>query len=184
MTIGQPCIPKVQLSYFHVPSAISYLRAVTVRPSTVHDLAEWIRMRRALWPDCSPARQWQEIQQFASSQSPGVVIVAERDNGGLCGFAEVSVRHEHVDGTSSVPVAYLEAWYVEPEFRGQDIGRQLIEAVEAWALARGLKELASDAELENKSSIDAQVSCGFIETCRTVHFVKPIGPTAGNQKAM
>ena len=147
---------------------------MTIRLSTVHDLAEWIRLRRALWPDCSPARQWLEIQQFASSQSPGVVIVAERDSGGLCGFVEVSVRHEHVDGTSSVPVAYLEAWYVEAEFRGRGIGQQLLAAVEAWALARGLKELASDAELENKSSIDAHVACGFSETCRAVHFVKPI----------
>jgi aminoglycoside 6'-N-acetyltransferase I len=127
-----------------------------------------------LWPDCSPARQWLEIQQFAASSSAGVVIVAERDNGGLCGFAEVSVRSEHVDGTSSVPVAYLEAWYVEPEFRGRGIGPQLLEAVETWASGRGFKELASDAELQNKQSIAAHVSCGFTETCRAVHFVKPI----------
>ena len=157
---------------------------MTIRPSTVRDLAEWIRLRRALWPDCSPARQWLEIQQFAASQSPGVVIVAEQDNGGLCGFVEVSVRHEHVDGTSSVPVAYLEAWYVEPEFRGRGIGRQLVEAVEAWGMARGLKELASDAELENKSSINVHVSCGFKETCRAVHFVKSIAPPGPNQESV
>ena len=149
---------------------------MTIRPSTVQDLAEWIRLRRALWPDCSPARQWLEIQQFAASRDPGVVIVAERDDGGLCGLAEVSVRHEHVDGTSTVPVAYLEAWYVEPYARGRGVGRQLIRAAEEWALARGLRELASDAELGNKSSIDAHASCGFTETCRAVHFIKSIGP--------
>ena len=155
---------------------------MTIRPSTAQDLAEWIRLRRALWPNCSPARQWLEIQQFAASQTPGVVIVAERDNGGLCGFAEVSVRHEHVDGTSTVPVAYLEAWYVEPDVRGQGIGRQLLRAVEGWAAAGGLKELASDAELENRSSIDAHVSCGFTETCRAVHFIKSIGPQSRDSK--
>ena len=149
---------------------------MTIRPSTVHDLAEWIRLRRALWPDCSPARQWLEIQQFAAAQNPGVVIVAEGDNRALCGFVEVSVRHEHVDGTSSVPVAYLEAWYVEPGFRARGIGRQLLRAVEEWALARGLRELASDVELENKASIDAHASCGFTESCRAVHFVKPLSP--------
>jgi aminoglycoside 6'-N-acetyltransferase I len=154
---------------------------VTIRPSTAQDLAEWIRLRRALWPDCSPARQWLEIQQLAASQHPGVVIVAERDNRALCGFAEVSIRHEHVDGTSSVPVAYLEAWYVEREFRRQGIGRQLLEAVEAWAVARGLKELASDAELETPSSIATHLSCGFRETCRAVHFVKPIRTRSGSQ---
>jgi aminoglycoside 6'-N-acetyltransferase I len=147
---------------------------VTIRPSNVHDFAEWLRLRHALWPDCTPARQWLEIQQFAASQTPGVVIVAEGDNGGLCGFAEVSVRHDHVDGTSSIPVAYLEAWYVEPEFRGRRIGRQLLEAVEAWALAQGSKELASDTELGNATGIEMHLSCGFRETCRAVHFVKTI----------
>lgn len=146
------------------------------------DLAEWIRLRRALWPDCSPARQWLEIQQFAASQSPGIVVVAERNNGGLCGFAEVSVRREHVDGTSSVPVAYLEAWFVEPDVRGRGIGRQLLRAVEEWAAARGLKELASDAELENKASIDAHASCGFAETSRAVHFIKPIRSPGSDSK--
>ena len=147
---------------------------MTIRLSTAQDLAEWIRLRRALWPECSPARQWLEIQQFAGSQNPGVLVVAERENGRLCGFAEVSIRAEHVDGTSSVPVAYLEAWHVEPEFRGQGIGRQLLKAVEEWAVGRGLSELASDAELQNKSGIEAHVSCGFTETCRAIHFVKRI----------
>lgn len=150
------------------------LYIVAVRPSTIDDLAEWIRLRRALWPDCSPARQWLEIQQFAASQSAGVVIVAERGHGGLCGFAEVSIRHEHVDGTSSAPVAYLEAWYIEPEFRRRGIGRQLLEAAEAWALAQGLKELASDTELDNAAGVAMHLSCGFQETCRAVHFVKKI----------
>jgi len=156
---------------------------VIIRPSTIHDLAEWVRLRRALWPDCSPARQWLEIQQFAGSPHPGIVIVAERDSGGLCGFAEVSVRHEHVEGTSSVPVAYLEAWYVEPDARGRGTGRQLLHAAEEWVLARGLTELASDAELENKSSIDAHASCGFTETCRAVHFIKSLGPSAKASKS-
>lgn len=147
-----------------------------IRPSTTQDLAEWIRLRYALWPECSPARQWLEIQNFAASQQPGVVIVAQPENGRLCGFVEVSVRHDHVDGTESVPVAYLEAWYVEAEFRGRGIGRQMLEAVEAWALARGLKELASDAELENTTSVATHLSCGFRETCRAVHFVKTIVP--------
>lgn len=147
---------------------------MAIRPSTIHDLAEWIRLRRSLWPDCSPSRQWLEIQQFAASQSPGVVIVAERDSGGLCGFAEVSIRHEHVDGTSSAPVAYLEAWYIEPEFRRRGIGRQLLEAAEAWALAQGLRELASDTELDNTAGVAMHVSCGFRETSRAVHFVKTI----------
>jgi aminoglycoside 6'-N-acetyltransferase I len=62
-------------------------------------------MRYALWPDCSPERHQLEIQQLTAAKDCGVVVVAVRENGFLCGFAELSIRHDHVDGASSVPVA-------------------------------------------------------------------------------
>jgi aminoglycoside 6'-N-acetyltransferase I len=139
-------------------------------------------MRYALWPDCSPERHLLEVQQLILSGDAGVVLVAVRDNGALCGFAELSIRRDHVDGASAVPVAYLEGWCVDPDVRGRGIGRQLLEAAEKWAAARELKELASDAELDNQSSIPAHFSCGFTETCRAVHFIKSIGTLAREGK--
>ena len=148
---------------------------MTIRPLTARDLSEWIRMRSALWPGCGALRHWLEIQQLTKSSGEGIVLVAENDDdGSLCGFAEVSIRRDHVDGAASAPVAYLEGWYVDAQVRGRGIGRKLLAAVESWAAERGLNELASDAELDNKSSIKAHVSCGFTETCRAVHFIKPI----------
>jgi aminoglycoside 6'-N-acetyltransferase I len=140
-----------------------------IRPALPQDRTEWFRMRRALWPDCSPERHLLEIGQLTSDGDLSVVLVAERDSGGLCGLAEVSIRHDHVDGASSVPVGYLEGWYVDPDARARGIGRQLLDTAEKWAAARRLKELASDAELNNKGSIAA-----LTETCRAVHFIKPI----------
>ena len=75
-------------------------------------------MRYALWPDCSQERHQLEIQQLNAAEDRGVVLVTVRENGCLCGFAELSIRHDHVDGASSVPVAYLEGWYVDPDVRG------------------------------------------------------------------
>jgi aminoglycoside 6'-N-acetyltransferase I len=148
---------------------------MTIRPSTAQDSAEWVRMRCALWPDCSPERHRLEIQQLTVNEGAGVVFVAEREDSSLCGFAEVSIRRDHVDGASTVPVAYLEGWYVDPDVRGAGIGRRLLEAAEQWAAAHGLRELASDAESDNHNSLQAHRSCGFTETCRAVHFIKPIG---------
>ncbi len=145
-----------------------------IRDLLANDRAEWLRMRTALWPECSRERHLLEMEQLTAT-GRGVVFVAVRENGALCGFAEVAIRHDHVDGASSVPVAYLEGWYVDADVRGHGIGRQLLEATEKWALTRGVKELASDAELENSKSIEAHLSCGFRETCRAVHFIKPIG---------
>ena len=150
---------------------------MTIRAALASDKPEWVRLRYALWPECSPERHQLEIQQLAVSENCGVVLVAVRENGSLCGFAELSIRNDHVDGASSVPVAYLEGWYVDPDLRGHGIGRQLLQAAERWAAEHGLKELASDAELNNQPSIVAHFSCGFTETCRAVHFIKPISVT-------
>src|SRR5215471_10679001 len=90
---------------------------VAIRVAWPSDRDEWVRMRFALWPDCPQERHAMEIQQLTKNSDGGVVLVAVRENKSLCGFAEVSIRHDHVEGTSSVPVAYLEGWYVDPDMR-------------------------------------------------------------------
>src|SRR5687768_10546081 len=94
------------------------------------DAEGWARMRCALWPECSAERHVLEIAQLLESE--GVVALAKVD-GELAGFAEVSIRVDHVEGTSAAPVPYLEGWYVEEKFRRQGVGRALIAFVEDWA---------------------------------------------------
>ena len=145
---------------------------MTIRAMTMDDRAEWLRMRRALWPECSDERHALEIEQF--DVAGGVVLFAQRDDASLCGFVEVSIRHDHVDGAASAPVAYVEGWYVDAESRGRGVGRELLAGAEGWAREHGLREIASDAELENIQSIRAHFACGFRETCRAVHFIKQL----------
>lgn len=101
-------------------------------------------------------------------------VAVRGEDGSLGGFAEVSVRHDHVEGTDASPVAYLEGWYVEPDLRGAGVGRQLLAAVGRWAATRGFRELARDSELENQPAIEAHLRCGFREVGRNVQFVKPV----------
>ena len=107
-------------------------------------------------------------------KSNGAVFVAEDHQANLIGFAEVSLRHDHVDGASISPVPYLEGWFVEASFRRQGVGRSLIDAVERWAVLRGYAELASDAEIENSLSIRLHKQMGFSEIDRNVTFLKTL----------
>src|SRR5262249_3331216 len=102
----------------------------------------------------------------------GVVLLAEDSDARAVGFAEVSIRQDHVEGTSSVPVPYLEAWYVVPDRRRQGVGRALLKSAEGWALEAGFCELASDAESDNHESIRAHGNLGFRLVGESVHFVK------------
>lgn len=143
-----------------------------IRKAEDSDRKEWIRMRELLFPECSEDRHIYEIGLIKSSQ--GIVLVAELSPSDLVGFAEVSIRSDHVECSNNSPVPYLEGWYVDPDFRGKGIGKALIKAAEEFALGKGFAELASDAEIGNKTSIEIHKGLGFKEVGRSVHFIKSL----------
>jgi len=145
---------------------------VEIRKANKSDRNEYMRMRKLLSPRCSDERHRLETDIVLSSS--GAVIVAAITESKLIGFAEISIRSDHVEGTKKSPVPYLEGWYVDSEYRGQGIGKALIKSAEEFSLQRGYKELASDAELSDQDSITTHKSIGFKEVGRTVHFVKEI----------
>ena len=116
-------------------------------------------MRRALWPTADEA----ELEALLDrSDVAYVVLVAERSDQGLCGFAEVGTR-PYAEGCRGSPVAYLEGWFVETAARGAGVGRALVEAAEAWGRSRGCTEFASDAEPDNTISLAAHRALGFAD---------------------
>jgi len=134
-------------------------------------------MRTALWPDDGDHPE--EVAVFFATDTfrwseslfSWNVFVAERPDGGLCGFVETSIR-PHVDGCSTRPVGYVEGWFVDPDVRRQGIGRKLVQAAERWAAIQGCKEMASDAHLWNTVSHESHEALGFKEGNRLVHFRK------------
>lgn len=144
----------------------------TLRAATAADDSDWARLRHALWPDCPPERHAVEAELYR--QSPGIVALALDATGHAIGFAEVTIRHEHVPGTTACPVPYLEGWYVDADWRGRNVGRALIDFVTTWARKAGFREIASDVELDNRASQAAHGRLGFREVGRTVQYVKTL----------
>jgi len=145
---------------------------IEVRWASDDDRQTWLRLRHSLWPDCPEEIHRIEVEQALALG--GGAPLAHHAQSGVIGFAEISLRHEHVEGTSSAPVAYLEGWFVEEAFRRQGVGQVLVEAAARWATERGLSELASDAELANVSSQNAHEALGFLKTGRSVHYVRKL----------
>lgn len=145
----------------------------SIRHVTASDLPLWLKMRHALWPEGTEAEHKVEIERFLSgtAREPQAVLVAEDSTGQLVGFAELSI-HPYAEGCSSNNVAYLEGWYVAPEFRKRGIARALIEASEQWALEQGCTEFASDTPMGNDVSVAAHEKCGFTEVMTIRCFMK------------
>ncbi|MGB0371175.1 MAG: aminoglycoside 6'-N-acetyltransferase [Opitutales bacterium] len=131
----------------------------------------WLSLRKALWPDCPESRHKIEIEH--TLKSAGLVALAMKGAQAI-GFAEVSIRVDHVEGAGDSPIPYLEGWYVSPEYRGQGIGRALVTFAENWASDQGYTEMASDAECDNTLSIQIHKTLGFREVGRSVHFIRSL----------
>lgn len=131
-------------------------------------------MRRALWPECSPAAHESEMSTIIADRSRQIAIMAVMDAGTCCGFVEASI-HPHAIGCETNPVGYVEGWWVDPDYRRSGVGRALLSAVEQWAIGLGCREMASDCLIGNEVSLTAHLASGYRETGRLIHFAKKIG---------
>jgi aminoglycoside 6'-N-acetyltransferase I len=141
--------------------------------ATHNDHAEWLRMRSALWPDCSLDDHHSEMQEQLNDPTRYTVLVVERDDGKLGGFLEASLR-AYADGCRTSPVGYIEGWYVDTDLRQQGLGGALVTAAERWAVAQGCTEMASDCELGNDTSLRAHLALGYAEVDRAIQFRKSL----------
>ncbi len=90
------------------------------------------------------------------------------------GFAQCQLRKDYVEGTSTSPVGYLEAIYIEKEYRHRGYAKELLSKCENWAKEKCCTEFASDCEIDNDTSLEFHLSMGFEEANRIICFRKNI----------
>ena len=143
-----------------------------VRRATEEDLDAWASLRHQLWPHLSLEGHRAEVVDALAQPEKLVAFLCVVANGNAIGLAEASVRSDHVNGTETSPVAFLEGIVVDPSVRRQGVAARLVAAVTNWARDQCLSELASDAELHNTVSHAMHAALGFEETQRVVYFRK------------
>lgn len=138
------------------------------------DQPGWLEFRLALWPDAdsddhrgymaislAQPERFLQLMMYDALRRP-------------VGFIEGSIRSDYVNGTESSPVGFVEGVYVTPAWRRKGVARQLYAAIGDWAKARGCRELASDALIDNETSQRAHRALGFKETERVVYFTRKL----------
>ena len=145
-----------------------------IKRCTSIEQSGWLALRQALWPDNRPEEHLSEMSTFCANPQRYAQYVAYSESNAAVGFVEGMIRTDHVNGTKSTPVVFLEGIYVVPEARRQGVARALVAAIERWALDLGCREFASDASLENQVSHALHRALGFEETERVVYFRKSL----------
>jgi aminoglycoside 6'-N-acetyltransferase I len=141
-----------------------------VRQMSASDRACWADMRCALWPDHSRDAHLSDIDGMLDSEHSWAFVIQAAD-GAPAGFAELALR-PYANGCDSRPVPFLEGIWIEPSFRRHGLGAQLVQHIAQFIKARGYRELASDALIDNQASLDAHRAWGFSEMERVVCFRK------------
>ena len=138
------------------------------------DQPGWLEFRLAMWPDASADEHRGYMAISLAQPERFLQLVAYDERQVPIGFIEGSIRADYVNGTETSPVGFVEGVYVIPEMRRHGVARRLYAAIGDWAKARGCRELASDALLDNESSQRAHRALGFEETERVVYFTRKL----------
>ncbi len=144
---------------------------ITIRRVTQEDKAEWFRMRKGIWPDVPDHYMTFDMDELLADDN--YVVIFGCDGEKPIGMIEAGIR-EYGEGCETSPVGYLEAWFVQNEYRGKRIAGMLTQAAEDWVRGKGCTEMASDTWLENETGIRAHLNVGFTEVERLVHFKKKL----------
>ena len=146
---------------------------MTIRIASHSDIQGWVELRVQLWDDTSLDQHRAEAEAMLAKPLDECIVYLDVVGGGrIRAFAEATLRHDHVNGCETSPVAFLEGIYVSPEDQGAGIGRTLLSSVQSWACQRGCSELASDADIDNLVSHAFHKALGFEESDRVIYFRK------------
>lgn len=140
--------------------------------ATKEELDDVVKLALKLWPNHTFDEFIKEFTNHINETSTEVFIAQSDDR--IIGFAQVGLRHDYVEGTSTSPVGYLEGIYIEEEYRKRGIASELVRACEAWSLEKECAEFASDIEMNNKDSYKFHLKFGFTEANRLICFTKKL----------
>ena len=136
------------------------------------NLHHMIPMLLKLLPDLDEQEEVEYYGNIIGASNEACFMAREGEH--YAAFMHLKLRTDYVEGSSSSPVAYLEAIYVEPEYRKTGIGRELVELGEDWGRKKNCSEYASDAVIDNHQSIGFHKGVGFREAGRLVCFIKKL----------
>ena len=130
-----------------------------------HNEQAWAALCVKLWPHHTAQEMLAERRE---GNLPHEFLYSKEER--AIAFLSLSLRQDYVEGTHSSPVGYIEGIYVEPEYRGVGIARELVQFARQWSMEKGCAELASDCILENEVSRAFHRAVGFCEANTIVHF--------------
>ena len=139
---------------------------IKIRKASIVDLEQLldfeqdiIKTERPFDPTLKPDPiNYYDLRSLLTSSLAEVVVAEAADKIIASGYARIDkskpfLKHSHH--------AYLGFMYVLPEFRGQGINKQIIDALKNWAAIQNINEFSLEVYYDNISAIKAYEKIGF-----------------------
>lgn len=112
-------------------------------------------------------------------KNPDAVVKVAEDGGKVVGYAIATRKHDP-DFYKYSHTAKLTDVFVQENQRSKGVARQLLEAIESWALQAKLQALEVDVFPEHKGEVQALVGLGFFEY--RIKLLRPLAAAVTQQK--
>jgi ribosomal protein S18 acetylase RimI-like enzyme len=140
-----------------------------VRPATREDLPAIVELEQS----CFSAFNLKRRQLQYLQKAPTAVFVVAEQAGAVVAEGIALVRHHQRKGRCSAPTGRVYSLAVKESCRGQRIGAQLLAAMIAGLLQRGVQRIYLEVEAANDSAQRLYVAHGFVAIGKLPHYYGP-----------
>lgn len=136
------------------------------RKATIEDLPNLLKLEQNIIDSERPYDpclkkddvSYYDIPKLISDSDSNLIVV--ESNKAIIGSGYAQIRFSRQCHTHENH-CYLGFIYLEPSFRGKEIGRGIIEALKEWGIDRGMKHFHLNVYSDNTSAIRAYEKAGF-----------------------
>lgn len=138
----------------------------TLRPATAADLDQLLEFEQELIAYERPHSRllkegqisYYNIEDLIASER-SLLLIAETSQALIaCGYAQIRDSREF---HANLQHAYLGFMYVDPNYRGRGINKQIMQGLQDWAIKAGIREFRLDVYASNSSAISAYRKAGY-----------------------
>jgi ribosomal protein S18 acetylase RimI-like enzyme len=102
--------------------------------------------------------QYYDIARMMASDQVRFVVAESGSEVIGCGFARIETAKHYLKHPSQ---GYLGMMYVDPKYRGQSVGKRIIDALKQWCLSKNVRELRLEVYHDNGPAVKAYEKAGF-----------------------
>jgi len=143
-----------------------HMTKMPIREATLQDLPSLLRLEqniidseRPYYPFLKPDNvSYYDIPLLISDSNSYLVVVDSGSEIIGCGYAQIRVSKSCLTHDQH---CYLGFIYLEPSYRGNSLGREIIEALKGWGMGKGVEYFRLEVYSKNESAIRAYEKAGF-----------------------